>query len=364
MGCLKKYRFRHVVGLLAVCALLAGCVVIVRDFPKAIMGAAKYAYGVTLLHVKPPYEIRSSSDIRGFGTSSPGAQRDQLSDERLLTHGTYRNWRWQIWATPQVAASWTRWRSSRAPYACPNEHCRPLSWKFAFTRLYRVMHYLLGEPPLPLSLRLNLIPAGFAFTQSILRKSRRAVPLVFTFPYPSTLRTSVDAQKKREQAFAHVLGMVSYEFQHVEYAAHDTSGPRSSSQGIRTLKNEANSECWNLSAKIAVLGGTSYTLSIPLSTISTLSDLYGNVVQLKTDAVWGPALLRRDLALYLERVAPATVGVGYVRISLSDYPVLNQVLAYCRGFTRYPGDIARGHMPILQVARTRYWPVAPNPSRQ
>lgn len=44
---------------------------------------------------------------------------------------------------------------------------------------------------------------------------------------------------------------------------------------------------------------------------------------------------RDQPALHLGRVAPTMVGVGTVRPPLSDYPVLNQVLTYCRGFTSW-----------------------------
>ncbi len=358
---LRKRCFRRVMGLLAGCIFLAGCVVVVPDMPKGLTsaGSLKHVYGLAPLRVKPPYETRSYSEIRGPSTRPAGAQRDELRDERLLTDGAYRSWRWRIWATPDVAASWVRGQSGPAAYACPSKHCIPLRWKSAFVRLFQVMDYLLDEQPLPLSLRVNLIPPGIPFIKTwVTRRSQRAVPAVFTFPYPTALGTDINNQEKRERAFVHVVSIVGYELQHFEYAAHYTSGPKSSSPGIRELKDEANSTCWMLATKLALLAGRSYTLAIQLPNINTLSAVLGSVVQYKTDAIWGPALLRRDLARYLGRVAPATVGAWHVRIPMTDYPVMNQVLAYCRGFTRFSGDIARGHMPIRQVAHTRFWPVA------
>ncbi len=347
---------------------LTGCVTISTglDVPKGLSYNLKQTYAVELFRVKelfrgkPLYKIRSFSEIRG-SIGARASKREQLAllhRMRLLTQGAYRDWSWRIWATPQVVASWARWRSSAAVHACLHRRCTPLRWKSAFVRLYRVMDYLLGKPPLPLSLRINLIPAGLPFKTSVTRRWRRAVPLVFTFPYPVTPSMDAHSQETRIRAFVYAISLVSYEFQHVEYTAHDTKGPQSSSPGVRTLKNEATSMCWQLAAKLALLAGRPQTLTIQLPDISTFSAVFGPVVRYKTDAAWGPALIKRDLAEYLERVAPASVGAWNVRIALTDYPVMNRVFAYCRGFSRFPGDIARGHMPARKVAHAQFWSTA------
>ncbi len=253
-------RWRRLVWVSAGTIFLTGCVTVSTglDVPKGLSYNLKQAYAVELFRGKPLYKIRSFSEIRG-SIGARASKREQLAllhRMRLLTQGTYRDWSWQIWATPQVVASWARWRSSAAVHACLRRRCTPLRWKSAFVRLYRVMDYLLGKPPLPLSLRINLIPAELPFKTSVTRRSRRAVPLVFTFPYPVTPSMDAQSQETRKRAFVYAISLVSYEFQHVEYVAHDTKGPQSSSPGVRSLKKRGYQRVLGTRREVGASGGT------------------------------------------------------------------------------------------------------------
>ncbi len=225
------------------------------------------------------------------------------------------------------------------------------------TQLYAVAAYLLGKPLLPLKMRLNLVAAGQGIEARVYRRSARSVPLEFTFWYPVATMTASAARQALEQALLYSVTTTGYEFQHVEYAVGDSLGPPSP-QGQSFLKNETNSACWKLATRLRLPAGQSVRIAVPRVTRGDLESdarAFGNTVRKQTAAVWGPALVQHDLGKYLAAIRPTDSRGSPLQISARVDHQINAVLAYCRGFTRYDGDIAKEPIPPNRVAHTRFW---------
>lgn len=354
--------------LAGIALLLGGCVR--YDAPQPMVATAKKVYGVAIYSAAAPYRIMSDSQLRA-PTVEPHSRTIATSVHQLhrLSSGTYRNWSWSIWTTPSVAASWQAGFVNPEGRVC-NAHidarCRRLDWNTAFTRLYGAATYLLGKPPLPLELRLNLLPQGQSFQAHEVQQSHHAVPIEFTFWFPTTTTTDLASQGTREHAFLYAVTTVGYEFQHVEYAAGQTDGP-ASPLGSRLLKDEANSACWRVASQLVILSGRTDIVTIPRVTrqdMTLRAAVFGNIVRVQNAALWGPVLLKHDLGEYLARIVITHAGSSHFRIAATDYPLMNQILAYCRGFTRYGGDIAKEPMPEGAIAHTLFWQSRPKITRE
>lgn len=339
--------------------LLGGCVR--YDAPRAMVAAAKEVYGVAIYSARPPYRIGSDSRLRSSAHAlEAGTNRIPMHQLQPLANGGYGTWQWVVWATPDVAASWQAWLNSPGARNCPihtSVTCRRLDWDAALTRLYRAVAYLLGKPPSPLDLRLQLLPRGQGFQARVLHQSRHAVPLEFTFWYPAGAATDSATRQAREQALLYAVTTVGYEFQHVEYAAGISAGP-GSPLGPHLLKDEANSSCWRLASQLVILAGRTDVVTIPRVTrqdMALRAAVFGNTVHVQNAALWGPVLLKHDLGEYLARIVVTHAGSSHFRIAATDYPLMNQILTYCRGFTRYGGDSAKGPMPEGAIAHTLFW---------
>jgi hypothetical protein len=110
------------------------------------------------------------------------------------------------------------------------------------------------------------------------------------------------------------------------------------------LKNETNSVCWSLASKLGLAAGRPITVTvqrIDKKTMAVFSAALGKTPKFSTAAVWGPLLVWHNLGHYLEKRYPAAVGETKIRIRATDYAMLNDVLAYCRGLTHYSKTITR-----------------------
>lgn len=331
--------------------LLAGCVRM--DFPTRFISAVPSLHAVRIISSSPPYEVVSQSLHHAIAAP----EMTQPKALQLVAHGHYANWSWTVKATAPVLASWQRWARSPDPRACAANAalpCAPLDWNVAFTRLHQTAAFLLGRPPLPLNLNLSLFPAKETFSIRVKRTQRTVVPLVFAFSYPTSAKTDSATQLSRLNALVHAVTASGYEFQHVEYATGISKGP----QFFGALKNEANSECWRLSAKLVLLAGRPGTVFLPRISrgdMESTAALIGDQLRYSTASTWGPLLMQRDLARYLEEKNPGMARHALTHISTTNYPIMNEVLAYCRGYTRYPGQIDQKPMPNSRVSKQTYW---------
>ncbi len=331
--------------------LLAGCVRI--DFPTRFIPAVPSLHAVRIISSSSPYEVVSQSLHHAI--AAPEMTHPKAL--QLVEHGHYANWSWTVKATAPVLASWQRWARSSDARACAANAalpCAPLDWNVAFRSLYQTAAFLLGRPPLPLNLNLSLFPAKETFSLRVKHTRRTAVPLVFAFSYPTSAKTDSATQFSRLNALVHAVTTTGYEFQHVEYAAGISKGP----QFFGALKNEANSECWRLSAKLVLLAGRPGTVLLPRisrSDMESTAALIGDRLRYSTASTWGPLLMQRDLARYLEEKNPGMARHVLTHVSTTNYPIMNEVLTYCRGYTRYPGQIDQKPIPNSRVSKQTYW---------
>jgi hypothetical protein len=331
--------------------VLAACVRM--DVPTRYVSAIPSLHAVRVISASPPYAVVSYSLHHAI--AAPEMTHPKAL--QLVERGHYENWSWTVKATGPVLASWQRWAGSRDAHVCAANAVQPcalLNWNIAFTRLYQTAAFLLGRAPLPLDLNLSLFPDKETFSLRVKRTRRTVVPLVFAFSYPASAKTDSATQFSRLNALVHAVTNTGYEFQHVEYAAGTSKGP----QFFGILKNEANSECWRLSAKLVLLAGRPGTVLLPRisrSDMESTAALLGNRLRFSTGSTWGPLLMQRDLARYLEERNPGMARHALTHVSTTNYPIMNQVLAYCRGYTRYPGQIARKPMPNSRVSKQAYW---------
>ncbi|MGH8280313.1 MAG: hypothetical protein ACRETQ_12235 [Gammaproteobacteria bacterium] len=276
-----------------------------------------------------------------------------------LIKGRYANWQWTIWGTPQIAQALQRKPGIQEAGACAmrSPSCSGPRWNRAMVKLYQTVAYLLGKPPLPMNLRLNLIPPKQGLRIKVSHESRNAVPLEFSFWYPTEIINQPSNLKSGSPALIFALSTVAYEFQHVEYATKGTAGPRHP-PGPRYLKDEANSACWKLSVRLVLLADQKQSVTIERVTDDDLRQFaatYGNRVEMRTAALWGPELLKHDLGSFLARTPSASSHSSPLVISTQNYVQMNRVLTYCRGYSRYGGNIAKNPMAPTEVAKTPFW---------
>lgn len=328
---------------------LGGCTS--YDAPSGLLDIAN-SWGVSVpsgqASLRPPYRITSYSRIIRAAASRPQwTRRELLKYALLITHGCiHHSWCWSIQGTPKVATAWQAWKA-QAQLRCVHTQsrtCREANWRTAFGTLYATAAYLMGHTPLPLHLRLLLIPAGDGYRSRIVRQAQARVPLEFGFAFPVDT-TTPGFPKQVTQALLKAVSVIGYEVQHVEYAAGKTAGP-AKPIGAKTTKNEANSECWRLSFDVTWLHSGAASISF-LEELGLTWKLNTALTAGKNGfteaAVNGPAYLQRGLARYLlSRYPKLDDGNGEINITSGDVNARRALLAYCRAFIKYPGTLLSG----------------------
>lgn len=383
---------RYGVGALLV-ATIAGCATPPQAPSNSLQSvgiADAQTYALTDISIHSPYQSSTFSQVPSADTHTPNWTEEQLQQgTRLLDQGQYGSWRWSVWASAEVTQSWQTWLGSTGAKRCIDnstpEICAILDWKEAFRRLYDVSVYMLGAPPLPLDLRINLLSAGTGFQASIRNQSMVGIPLELTFDYP--IGAGVGTEEDREKALMQVMAVIAYELQQAEYLDGTSIGPASShGSPAVSLKSQANSTCWALSAALATdAGGQSHVdipslqpyresiaewqthmkawnslnlATLPFRFLAQPVTALGVVDRPDADvpANWGQALLLRDLWKYLNvKLDVHQSDADSVAISANDFTRMNAVLAYCQGFTHYSGDIVKASMPNDMAASTPFF---------
>lgn len=157
------------------------------------------------------------------------------------------------------------------------------------------------------------------------------MPLEFAVHFP-TDTGSPGFVFQADHSIAAALGLVAYEFQHIEYAAGQTAGP-GASRALNTTKNEENSECWSLSARAEIAGitGTEVRFNVPGHIeMQFMQALVGSRTTFRNAAVNGPALVRAHLGHELTKHFPS-VKVGHdIVLHPADTLALAALLSFCQ----------------------------------
>jgi len=322
-------RFFGIAALLAVSA----CARYTSDAPPDIEHLGN-SWGVAVKSVRPPYWIMSESDL----PSSPGHQtwrrKALLQRSVTVTQGCFRDgWCWNVSAPPELAKAWDIWVQDRQAHCelVPKSSCISAIWRVAFRRLYATAHRLIGAAPLPLTLHLFLLPRQVGYRAYTWLQSDKAVPLEFAVRFPTDTRAPGFAFQAN-RSIAAAIGLVAYEFQHIEYAAGQTAGPRAS-QASSATKNEANSECWSLSARaeIAEIAGTEVRFNLPGRVeMQFMQALVGRRATFRNAAVRGPVLVRALLGHELSKHFPSVKIGSNIVLYPADTQAFTALLSFCQ----------------------------------
>ncbi len=342
---------RNALMISATTLLLAGCASTTFDAPPAVLKITD-SWGVAIHSSQPPYRVLSNTALYPTRPGNKDWARGALSDLNSFAHGCHQNWCWGVTAVPVVFAAWKNWRRLNQS-SCTNRttiSCANAPWNEAFMKLYQATSALLGHAPLPLHVRVILIPTGDGYHATVRRKSSSAVPLELGFRFP-TDQNEPGYPKQAEKALINAVVTVAYEFQHIEYAAGETHGPAQPLPS-KTTKDEANSECWKLSVKALLTQWAGTELSFPKETSEAMHLTYaiaGQKPKFSNAAVIGPALLLHRLGNYLTDRYPAINGGTEVTIPARNTRARKALAWYCRAFSRYSGDILQQPMPIKRT---------------
>ena len=334
---------------------LSGCVI--SDAPRGLAGLHTI-YGVKIVSATSPYHILSVTHLPPVNRQSAvWTERALHRESQLIAKGDDNNWRWSVWATPDLLKVSHRLKKNSQSSNCGKHPCHrsTLSWNVAFRRLYVTAAYLLGKPPLPMDVRVNLVAEGQGVETRVSRRSSSQIPLEFTFWYPNTAVNQMGYRTSRIHALVRIVSTVAYEFQHVEYTAGDTAGPTSLLQARTFLKDEANSTCWAIATRLTLRPNRWPLRPVSRTDLQSDAQVYGAKLHLRTAAFWGPVLLRHDLGQYLAESNPASQPPALWRVATMNRLRVNRVLAYCRGFTHYDGSIVKHAMPLGDVSKHIFW---------
>lgn len=330
--------------------VIAGCAGTQSDAPAGLQKVANWV-GVSIRSIKP-YTITS------YTTLHPGQSHRQMANSGeshnlvSIAQRCYKTWCLNVRAYPRVATAWEAWRQHDG-HECLGAHklvCGDSPWGKALSQLYIASTQLLGHAPLPLHVRIIVLPEGTGYHGAVTLHSATHVPLKFAFPFP-TDRKEPGFAEQADHALIHAVATVGYEFQHVEYAAGQTSGPVAP-PGAKAAKDEANSECWKLVTEAFLTKHSTAEVSFFRETglmMQMHRAITGGKSGFSDAAVIGPALLRRHLGKYLIQRYPGIRDSLMIRISPNDVGATERMLSYCRAFVRYSGNILQTPMPTKIV---------------
>lgn len=325
--------------VLALIVLLAGCVSFAIDAPSDLRHLGN-SWGVATVSIQPPYRIYSISSLQGSGSTVEQGSQDGVVQK--IARGCYRQWCWSILGTSPIAAAWRAWLNRR--HACVPESTRaclePVGWDLIFRHLYATAATLVGRAPIPLDLHLLLLPPTANYHRRIELQSDSHVPLEFAVHFPVD-RHAPGFPLQVRKGLVSIAATAFYEYQHVEYAAHGTSGPKAPITA-RTVKNEANSECWALSARVVlgrVMGIPTYVPRVTrLYRQLTMAEA-GGPPSFSTAAAYGPLFLEARLQQFLLKRYPDLKDGPVIIIPPKDQDAQHALLAYCAHFSRDPRGV-------------------------
>lgn len=331
----SRYRLGMVVSVLAICAL-SGCAQNRPDAPHALVSLGN-TWGVTIHSATPPFRIESFSDIKPEDLSAPTLRRGRIRAQWLsLAHGCHENWCWKILGVPATARAWRDWHRRHATdcRSAAAKACSRMDWAALFGQVHTVARRLLGRAPSPLNVRLILVPSPDGYRGHAALHNPSAVPLEFGVSFPVDTRApGFDLQVRRSLVAA--MGLLAYEFQHVEYAAHMTAGP-THPRGAKTTKNEANSTCWRLATRAWLAASSQLPITLPVPNKNSVY-LLGRMVGAQPDfgnaALWGPFELWHQLAAKLVAIEPDLEAYHEIQVRPKDRRAQQAIVAFCRYYS-------------------------------
>lgn len=350
-ACTRHSHIRPILGILILgfMVFIAGCTSIINDAPSDLVRLGN-SWGVATLSVQPPYRVVSESFLsRSRSTGRFLTRTALLRKSRLVARGCFKRWCWSVRGTPTVETAWKTWLNQRRAQ-CPPDPRRPcvpqLGWGAAFKVLYATATTLLGHPPLPAHVHLLLLPDGTGYHNHVELRSETHVPLELAFHFPVDQRAP-GFPLHVKKTLVSIAGTVFYEFQHIEYAAGGTLGPKVP-ETARVVKNEANSECWRLSADVILdhmMGHHLYIVRTSRSVRRLTMALSGGAPRFSNAALYGPMLLKQRLERVLLERDPGLKDGSYLDIAPANSGARKALLAYCVHFSRDSRNILVDSVP-------------------
>jgi hypothetical protein len=350
---------------------LTGCLRYRFALPNSVLQAPDtQIWGVNFQKSGSGYRIHS---ITKFNGSKP------LNAEPTapLASGKTETWQWEVLAVPSLLPSWKAWQDDKKVQqriASQDDWSHPAAnWEQAFSRSYKVVNFLLGRPPLPMKLKVLLIPDGSAYHKDFVQTGDGFVPLTFAFYYPSSENKELTGA--RFSALVEAVSKSIYEYQHV---MDDTGMIKliGKDETDQTINDEARSHCWYDSNFFALTSGTHTSVRwnppTPQDLMAASATHNTSLVTGKQDAegeqekkrnfsdaaLWGRYLEAKSISAYLQER-----GIRDGEVLSNDPARMNAVLSLCRAMTQQPLDLTAGAYPASKVDYVAFFPPTPDTAK-
>ena len=317
--------------------VLVDCAGLSHRYYSAIARTNWSIHTAQSIGTKSSYTVISTSFLGKFSPLARARPKSLVS----ISRGEYKSWRWSIQATPKVADSWHQWlsREARLDGAGPP---MKFNWRYGFSRLWTLISGLTGKSPLPMSLKLTLIPRYTDYHLVIKRTSGFAVPLDAAFWYTASRETGPVAAVERFHDYAHVLSVIGGLLVQVEAARGLLPGPVS--KAARRIKDAADATCVDAVGLPFLARGTDRHLIIIGPPIFLSGRLYAeHPTSLLAKELFEQKVILGGLYKYLEHEGLQWPATGHNVFGI------NALLRYCRAFVDYPADVRKHTMPLSYI---------------
>lgn len=229
------------------------------------------------------------------------------------------------------------------------------NWDQGFARARMMAAYLLGRDPLPLKVKILLLPEGAGYSESIV-ESGPSIPLTFAFHYPLTIVDTPEATSSRFSAMVGAVSTTMHEYQHVLTAAGLVHG-EGKTHIDKTINDEARSSSWGDAAVIALTSGTPSEMKWDPSLKLVLADgkLAEDAAKVKRrfadSSSWGEFVYTRTAVNYLREH-----GIAEVAVRGTDTETMNAMVSLFRAMTLTPHDLIQKPYPSSKVEYAPFFP--------
>lgn len=338
--------------------VLFGCSLMTGDAPTALVSTGQ-ANGVNIKSSSTPYRVRSLSRLNKVAREQRRWTVAQVEREELeVAEDCLENWCWAVFAVPTVSLSAASSSEAGQSLHCSTPHddrfCRPLDWTHAFSRLRKLVGYMVeGEPP-PTRVRLHLLPEGDGFSADIDSGPTKSIGLEFGRWWPVSQANSSAATI---EALADTVSTTAYELQHVIFAAHQWAGM---DRNVRAIQDEARSTCWDLSTRLALFAGYQESVEFPRmndAMFESYQDIFGSKPEYGKASLQGPVMAWRELTQFTAGKDGVEIRAGKVRLNSSNIRLVNDVLGYCKELNRTTQSIWSSDFEIAPGGGDGFFPV-------
>lgn len=329
-------------ALILVVVLVAGCASMMSPLMHKIIATQDFPLWTAQVDsAGPNYAITWTSRLKGSALLAHDAYAASAIE---IDSGDVAKWRWHVLASPQVAKSSdelapsaTRLYQASAPNAAHN-------WEIGMQQLHDLTAYLLGQQPKALNVTVTLVPKGSNWNASEHLEASGRVPMKIAVPFFVSEGTSTADSIERLQDLREALYAVGAQFQHVALVAGITAAP--ADPAARKIKDQANSLCWGLAVRPALAAGTPLRIKDgselgSSDKVSLLTDYYHRYPDDPAALnLYALTLLARNAQQYLDANDLDWPQRG------TDLRGINGLLAFCRTFVHYDGDIRTAPVPV------------------